>query len=267
MSKIKDTFKKLDAKNEKGLVMYLTAGDPDLERTARLLFAIEEAGADIIEVGVPFSDPMADGPTIQRASGRALDHGTTLGGILDLLEEVRPSLEVPIVLFGYYNPILSFGPKRFAERAAEVGIDGLITVDLPYEESREIRRFTDPKGIDFINLISPVTDGQRLGTIIADASGFLYYVSVTGVTGVRDELPVDVRDQIVKLKGKTDLPVVVGFGVSSPQTAARLGEVSDGVVVGSALVNIIEEYGDKGDLLYEEVGNFVSSLKEGLKRG
>ncbi len=271
MSKIKDTFKKIGSKNEKALVMYLTAGDPDLDTTEKLLLTLQEAGADIIEIGVPFSDPMADGPTIQRAAGRALKGGTTLENIFDMLKGVRPGLKVPVILFGYFNPVLNLGLKRFSKRAREAGIDGLILVDLPYEESREIRRFTDNldngNKIDFINLISPVTDGRRLEEIISDASGFLYYVSVTGVTGVRDELPKDVEEQIVRLKGMTELPVVVGFGVSNPETASRLGEVSDGVVVGSALVNIIEEYGKSGDLLHNKVGDFVSSLKEGLKGG
>jgi tryptophan synthase alpha chain len=269
MSRIEETFKRLEAKNEKALVMYLTAGDPDLDTTGRLLLSLEEAGADIIEIGVPFSDPMADGPTIQRAAGRAIENGVTLDNILDMLEEIRPNLNIPVILFGYFNPIFSFGLKRFSKRAEEVGIDGLILVDLPYEESREIRRFTDNlddgRRIDFINLISPVTDGDRLKEIISDASGFLYYVSVTGVTGARDKLPPDVEEQIVKLKGMTDLPVVVGFGVSNPETTARLGGVSDGVVVGSALVNIIEENGGKGETLFSNVVDFVSSLKEGLK--
>lgn len=269
MSKIEKTFKELISKNEKGLVMYLTAGDPDLATTKKLLIAIEEAGADIIEIGVPFSDPMADGPTIERASGRALESGTTLESIFDMLDDVRPKLTVPIILFGYYNPVLSFGLKKFAKRAAGVGVDGLILVDLPFEESREIRRFSDnianDIGIDFINLISPVTNDERLKKIVADATGFLYYVSVTGVTGARSELPPEVEDQIVNVKEKTELPVVVGFGVSNPEMAAKLGKVSDGVVVGSALVNIIEEYGDKGDILIEKVKKFVSSLKAGLK--
>ena len=275
MSKIEETFKELISKNEKALVMYLTAGDPDLTTTKKLLIAIEEAGADIIEIGIPFSDPMADGPTIQRAAGRALEVGTTLEKIFDMLDDVRPKLSVPIILFGYYNPVLSFGLKKFAKRAAGVGVDGLILVDLPHEESREIRRFTDNvgngakndigEGIDFINLISPVTNDERLKKIVNDATGFLYYVSVTGVTGARDELPAEVEDQIINVKGMTKLPVVVGFGVSNPETAARLGKVSDGVVVGSALVNIIEKYGDKEDILLKEVRKFVSSLKAGLK--
>ncbi len=268
MSKIKKTFKELKSRKEKALVMYLTAGDPDLTTTKKLLVAIEEAGADIIEVGIPFSDPMADGPTIQRASGRGLEAGTTLESIFNMLDDVRPKLSTPIILFGYYNPVLSFGLKRFAKRAAGVGVDGLILVDLPHEESKEIRRFTDDingGGIDFINLISPVTNDERLKKIVTDAKGFLYYVSVTGVTGARSELPPEVEDQIVNVKGMTELPVVVGFGVSNPETAARLGRVSDGVVVGSALVNIIEEYGNKGDVLIEEVIKFVSSLKASLK--
>lgn len=271
MNRIEETFKSLETRNEKALVMYLTAGDPNLDRTGKLLLTLEEAGADIIEIGVPFSDPMADGPTIQRAAGRAIEQGTTLEKILNMLEDIRPGLNIPLILFGYFNPVFNFGLKKFSKRAEEVGIDGLILVDLPYEESREIRRFTDNldngKRIDFINLISPVTKGERLKKIISDASGFLYYVSVTGVTGARDELPADVEDQVVELKGMTKLPVVVGFGVSNPETAAKLGNASDGVVVGSALVNIIEEYGGKGDLLFSKVKDFVSSMKESLKFG
>jgi tryptophan synthase alpha chain len=271
MSRIEEKFNKLEKDNEKALVMYLTAGDPDLDTTGKLLFALEEAGADIIEIGVPFSDPMADGPTIQKAAGRAIERGATLDNILNILEEVRPKLNIPVILFGYFNPIFNYGLKKFSKRAEEVGIDGLILVDLPYEESREIRRFTDNlddgRRIDFINLISPVTDSERMKKIVSDASGFLYYVSVTGVTGARDELPTDVEEQIVRLKEITDLPVVVGFGVSNPETAARLGGVSDGVVVGSALVNIIEEFGSDTETLFGKVVDFVSSLKEGLKSG
>jgi tryptophan synthase alpha chain len=261
MSRITEMFDGFAASGEKALITYITAGDPDLLTTKRLLFALQKAGADIIELGIPFSDPMADGPTIQRASFRALRNGTNLRAIFDMLRETKGELKVPIILFGYYNPIFQYGMDRFIESAKEAGIEGLLIVDLPLEESGEIKKYTDKIGIDLINLVSPVTDEERLKHIVTDASGFLYYISVTGVTGVRSEIPKEIFDQISKIKKATKLPVVVGFGVSSPEAAHKISRVADGVVVGSAIVNIIEKNGGNNISLLLEVQKFVSSLK------
>jgi tryptophan synthase alpha chain len=264
MGNIAQTFKNLRLKGEKALIPYVTAGDPSLAATKKLLFALEAAGADLIEIGVPFSDPTADGPVIQRASERSLKNGASLTAVLDLVGTVRPGIGVPLVLFGYYNPILTFGPERFAARAREVGVDGILVVDLPPEESNELRRYTDPLGIDFISLVTPTCDDERLGKISDDASGFLYYVSVTGVTGTRSSLPPDTEGNIARIRAMTDLPVVVGFGIANPATAARAARAADGVVVGSALVSIVELHERDENGLVHEVEGFIRSMKAPL---
>jgi len=265
MKRIDTTFRTVRAAGEKALIVYLTAGDPGLDVTGDLLMTAQQAGADLIEIGVPFSDPTADGPTIQRASMRSLKNGTTLTGVLDMIERVRPGLSVPLVLFGYYNTIMQYGVKRFSERARRAGVDGLLVVDLPFEEAGEVRRHTDPDGIDFINLVSPVSRGERLKKIAARASGFLYYISVTGVTGARDTLPEDLEGRISDIREATSLPEAEGFGIAEPQTARRGGAVADGVVVGSALVNVIERFGADRERLAAEVGSFIAALKAPLR--
>jgi tryptophan synthase alpha chain len=267
MTRIDDAFRTMKAAGHKALIVYLTAGDPSLAATGELLLAVQQAGADLIEIGVPFSDPTADGPTIQRASMRSLRNGTTLGGVLDMVERLRPHLSIPLVLFGYFNPIMKYGVARFSDRAHRAGVDGLLLVDLPFEEAGELRHYTDRAGIDFINLVSPVSRGERLKKIVAGASGFLYYISVTGVTGARDALPDDLEGRISDLRSITDLPVAVGFGIADPQTARRAGAVADGVVVGSALVNVIERYGSDPERLLGEVGSLVAALKAPLASG
>lgn len=264
MTRIDDAFAAARADGRKALIVYLTAGDPNLAVTGRLLGAVEQAGADCIEIGVPFSDPTADGPTIQRASVRSLAAGTTLDGILDLVEEVRPKLSVPLVLFGYFNPIIKYGTARFAQRARNAGVDGLLVVDLPFEEAGQLRLHTDLAGIDFISLVSPVSRGRRLRDIVERASGFLYYISVTGVTGAREALPADMEERVSHIRSLTDVPVVVGFGIADPQTARRAGTVADGVVVGSALVSLIEQNGTDHTRLTDEVCSFIAALKSGI---
>ncbi len=267
MKRIDAAFRRLRTDGRKALVVYITAGDPSLETTGRLLSAVQQAGGDLIEIGVPFSDPTADGPTIQRASMRSLENGTTLAGILDMIESVRPNLSIPLILFGYFNPIMKYGVQRFTVRARAAGIDGLLIVDLPFEEAGEVRRHTDPAGIDFINLVSPVSSGGRLQRIVTGASGFLYYISVTGVTGARDTLPDDLGERVSHIRDITDMPVVVGFGIADGQTARRAGAVADGVVVGSALVNVIEQNGGNEERLLDEVSSFVAALKAPLMAG
>jgi tryptophan synthase alpha chain len=264
MSRITETFRRLESNGQTALVVYLTAGDPSLAATERLLPILARAGADIIEIGVPFSDPTADGPTIQRASMRSLKSGTTLNDIFGMIRRVRPHIPVPLVLFGYYNPIMKYGAVRFTDRARQAGIDGLLIVDLPFEEAAELRRHTDPAGIDFINLVSPVSGGDRLKRIVSGASGFLYYISVTGVTGARNTLPEDLEERISAVRKITDLPVAVGFGIADPETARRVGAVADAVVVGSALVNLIEKHGGHEGRMLNEAASFISSIKGSL---
>ncbi len=262
MSRIGQRFSELRSCGEKALVTFITAGDPTLAVTEELIGILAEAGADIIELGVPFSDPMADGPTIQRSSERALQSGTNLPAILESVRSVRRTSQVPILLMGYYNPVLSYGGERFAVDAAAAGVDGLLLVDLPPEESGELRGYLTRAGIDLISLLTPTSDDDRIDLAGRYGSGFLYYVSVTGVTGTRREVSGDVAGAVARIKERTDLPVAVGFGISTPQQAGQMAAVADGVVVGSALVNLFEEYG--GEELSEKVSTLVRSLKDAL---
>ena len=249
MGRIEAKFAAMKKAGKKAFVAYLTAGDPDLETTANLIPALEAAGVDVVEIGVPFSDPTADGPAIQSASQRALKHGATLAKILAMIAGLRRRSAIPIVLFGYYNPILSYGPERFAADAAAAGVDGILVVDLPPEEAEELRRFTDPAGLAFITLIAPTTDPDRAQKILWGATGFVYYISVTGVTGTAIPRPDDVRRDMERLRGMTSLPIAVGFGISTPDQASAIAPLADGVVVGSALVRLIAEKGASGDLI------------------
>ena len=263
MGRIEERFKALKKKGKKAFVAYLTAGDPDLETTARLIPALEAAGVDILEIGVPFSDSTADGPVIQAASQRALKNGATLAKILAMIAGLRSFSGIPIVLFGYYNPILSYGPEKFAADAAACGVDGILVVDLPPEEADELRRFTDLAGLAFITLIAPTTDPKRAGKILRGATGFVYYISVTGVTGTTAPRPEDVRRDVERLQGMTALPIAVGFGISTPAQAAAIAPLSDGVVVGSALVRLIGENGESAGLI-ENAISFAGEIRRAI---
>jgi len=260
MKRIERTFAALKKKGEKALVAYITAGYPDLETTRKLIPGLARAGVDILEVGVPFSDPTADGPVIQGASQAALKSGTTLPCILDMIGELRSSVQIPLVLFSYYNPIFSMGGAAFAKRAAAAGVDGLLVVDLPAEEAGELRVETDPAGIDFISLVAPTTAEGRIRKVMRAASGFIYYISVTGVTGTRGPELDETRKNVAAIRALTKLPVVVGFGVSTPEQARKVGEMADGVVVGSAFVKLIGEKTGSPDMI-EAVGAYAASLK------
>ncbi len=264
MGRIAATIETLARRGEKALIPFVTAGDPDLETTEELIHVLVEAGADVIELGFPFSDPMADGPTIQAASERALKAGTTLDGVLDMVGRVRQHTNVPIVLMGYYNPIFCFGPERFAQKAGAVGVDGLLLVDLPYEESGELRQLLGMAGIDQIMLLAPTTPAVRRNRLAAEGQGFIYYVSMTGVTGVQAVDPGAIKSAVEELKAVSPVPVGVGFGISSPADAAAVAEFADAVVVGSALVKVIENYAGS-DALKDEVHTFVAGLKEPLR--
>ena len=241
MSRIEGKFKRLKEDNAKALVAYLTAGDPNLEVTREIILGLDHAGVDILEIGVPFSDPTADGPIIQAASHRALKGGATLSGILEMIEGVRQVSEIPVVLFGYYNPILSYGNEPFAKRAHEVGVDGILVVDLPPEESAELGEYTDRAGVDFISLIAPTSTDERIRKIARDAGGFLYYISITGVTGTARPKVFDIKRDVERIRAVTELPVAVGFGISTPEQAREIAPHADGIVIGSAFVRLIEE--------------------------
>ena len=265
MSRIAGRFAELKKGGEKALVTFITAGDPDLAVTEELIPLLAESGADVIELGVPFSDPMADGPTIQLSSERALAAGTTLPKILAMVKAVRSRTQVPIVLMGYYNPILSHGLERFAAEAAGAGVDGVLLVDLPPEEAGEFKSCADRHGLDVIFLLTPTSDGARIGTVARRARGFVYYVSVTGVTGVRSGVEESVFDKVAEIRSKVSVPVAVGFGISTPDQAARVAAAADGVVVGSALVKLFETR--TGDDLKQELARVVSSLKKAVSGG
>ncbi len=260
--RISNCFKKLKEQNKKALITFITAGDPDLATTARLLPLLTEAGADIIELGMPFSDPMADGPTIQRSSERALANQMSLGAILDTVAEARKKTEVPVILMGYSNPIYAYGWERFAEDAVKAGVDGLLLVDLPPEESDELLPAARLAGLDLIFLLTPTSDRDRMITVSKNGSGFIYYVTVTGVTGARQSVSSSLAEDLQKIQSLVKLPVVAGFGISTPAQAAQVAAVADGVVVGSAIVRLFEQYKDLE--LEQQVAGLIRSLKQAV---
>jgi tryptophan synthase alpha chain len=239
-TRITRRFDDLRRNKQLGLIAFLSAGDPSLTATEALVLAMAEAGADVIELGVPFSDPVADGPAIQRSSERALRAGTTLAGVLDLVARLRKKTDVALVLFSYYNPVLQMGLERFAQRAAAAGVDGVLITDLTPEEAGDYRRIVAAQGLDTIFLAAPTSPDERLGTIARASSGFLYLISRTGVTGVKDSLPEELPALVRRLRSVTSLPVAVGFGISLPGQVSVLGGLADAAVVGSALVEEIE---------------------------
>ncbi|MBD3787561.1 MAG: tryptophan synthase subunit alpha [Sphingomonadales bacterium] len=240
MTRIDAKFAALKTEGKKAFVAYIMAGDPDPETSAQVMAGLPAAGVDVIELGMPFTDPMADGSTIQLAGQRALDGGQTLQKTLDMVTEFRKTDDVtPIVMMGYYNPIYSRGVERFLADAKAAGIDGLIVVDLPPEEDDELCLPAQRAGINFIRLATPTTDAKRLPTVLQNTSGFVYYVSVTGITGAQAAQAVDVGPEVARIKAATDLPVIVGFGITTPEAAKTIASVADGCVVGSAIVKEI----------------------------
>jgi tryptophan synthase alpha chain len=246
--RIAATFNRLRAGTTPGLVTYITAGDPDLPRTEGILRALDRAGADVLEIGVPFSDPLADGPVIQRATERALASGTTLSKVLDLLERLRPELHAPFVVFSYANPILRLGAERFADRAQAAGVDGVLVLDLPIEEADGFRNMLAVRRIDTILLLSPTTTDERLRKAASLGSGFLYAISRLGVTGARDHLADGAQEMVQRIRRVSDLPVALGFGISKPEHVREVGRWADAAVVGSALVSVIAEAGASSEL-------------------
>lgn len=263
MTRIDETFARLRGEGRKAFVAYIMAGDPDPDTSMEILRGLPAAGVDIIELGVPFTDPMADGPTIQLAGQRALAAGQTLQKTLDMVAEFRREDDAtPIVLMGYYNPIYNRGVDRFLEDAKAVGVDGLIVVDLPPEEDDELCIPAQQAGLNFIRLATPTTDDKRLPKVLTNTSGFVYYVSITGITGAAAAQAEEVAPEVARIKAKTDLPVVVGFGIRTPEAAEAIARVADGAVVGSAIVAKIGEGRPVAEVL-----EFVRALAEGAHRG
>ena len=263
MTRIDDAFARLRPRGETAFVAYLTAGDPSLDVTPDLLAALVAGGADVIELGVPFSDPMADGPVLQRAAARAIRAGTSLARILELVATSRREFPVPIVLFGYYNPFFRYGVEALARDARAAGIDGFLCVDLPPEESADLAAALAQNDLDLIRLLAPTTPVARAKRIAASASGFLYFVSVLGVTGARSELPADLPALVRRVRDVTPLPLGVGFGVQTPEQAAWIAGFADAVIVGSAIQRIVEEHGANG--APGRVEAFVRRLKDGMR--
>lgn len=263
MTRIDDRFAQLQAEGRKAFVAYVMAGDPDYDTSLQIVLGLPAAGVDIIELGMPFTDPMADGETIQLAGQRALAAGQTLEKTLAIARALRAVDDTtPIVMMGYYNPIYSRGVTRFLEDAKAAGIDGLIVVDLPPEEDTELCIPAQAAGLNFIRLATPTTDDARLPVVLRNTSGFVYYVSITGITGAANAEAGDVGPEVARIKARTDLPVIVGFGIKTPDAAERIARVADGAVVGSAIVERIA----RGESP-EQVLDFVKGLAEGAHRG
>jgi tryptophan synthase alpha chain len=263
-ARIARKFKELRARGEAALIPFVVAGDPDLKQTSALVLEMEARGADIIELGIPFSDPMADGPANQRALARGLASGASLPAILGMAGELRKQTEIPIILFGYFNPFFRYGCDRLCADAAQAGVDGLLVVDMPPEESSELKKPARAAGIDLIYLLAPTTPLERSQAIARSASGFLYYVSVTGVTGARARVGADVEQHVRELSTITDLPIGVGFGISTPAQAGQVAAYAGAVVVGSALSLLIEQHG-QSDQLLPAVGGLVGAMKDAMR--
>jgi len=264
MGRIEERFALLARRGEAALIPFLTAGDPDLETTLALALAAEAGGADLLEIGVPFSDPMADGPTLQRAYARALQRGASLPRVLELVAGIRERSAIPIVLFGYYNPFFRYGVERFARDARAAGVDGILCVDLPPEEAAELAAAMAPVGLDLVFLLAPTSGPDRIRKVTTASRGFIYVVSVTGVTGARSSLPAGLPELVSRVKARTTLPVAVGFGIGAPEQAAWVSSFADAAVVGSALADLIERQADAATLPVQ-VREFVATLKSAMR--
>jgi tryptophan synthase alpha chain len=259
MNRIENKWKELKRKGLKAFIAFVTAGDPSLEETYKLVLEMEKQGADIVELGIPFSDPIADGPVIQTSSQRALEKGVNLNKIFHLVKELRKKTDVPLVFLSYYNPIFHYGVERFVEDAVQSGVDGVIVADLPPEEAQEIKIFSFKEGLDTIFLAAPTSSTERLHKVAEASTGFIYCVSVAGVTGVRNSLAQSLKQRVESIKKITDKPVAVGFGVSSTKTAEWVASFADGVIVGSAIVKVVQD-----NLKNKEMVNKVGKLAKNL---
>lgn len=258
MNRIETVFKKLKARNKKAFIPYIMAGDPSLEKTEEIVLMFEECGADIVELGVPFTDPLADGPTIQRAAERALKNGVTLKKVIALVRDLRLKTKIPLVLMTYYNPVFKYGEERFIADAKEAGVDGVIIPDLPPDEAGEFTRLAKNAGVASIFLLAPTSTDERIKKVARASTGFIYYVSITGITGAQLLLDGSIEKSINGLRRITDKPIAVGFGISTPDEAEAVAGVSDGVVIGSAIVK-------KAQLSAGELRDFLLTLREAIK--
>jgi tryptophan synthase alpha chain len=263
-SKIDRTFARLRRGGEKALIAYVMAGDPSLEVTEQLVVELEQAGADIMELGVPFSDPIADGPVIQQAAERALRSGTSLRTILPMVARLRARTQIPLVLMAYYNNIHAFGPERFCHEAAQAGVDGLIMPDMPPDEAGPLKGPAAAAGLQLIFLLAPTSTAERRAFVARQSQGFVYYVSLTGITGAKLVNLADVGKNVEKIRKITDVPVAVGFGVTTPEDAANVAVIADGVIVGSAIVKQIAAHQQKPEMV-KHVAEFVRSLKNAMR--
>jgi tryptophan synthase alpha chain len=263
-SRLDATFAALRARRERALVPYFTVGDPSIAASRQLVVEAARRGADVIELGIPFSDPLADGPVIQRATQRALAAGVTLPRVLEMVREMRGEVSVPLVFLTYYNPILTFGLKAFCRTAVEAGVDGVIVADLPPEEAAPLQAEAEPAGLDLVHLVAPTSTPERMRRIARASQGFIYMVSLTGVTGERAAVAPELTQQLRALRAITTRPICVGFGISTPAQAREVGRVADGVIVGSAIVRLVEQHGGTSELL-PRVGDFIAALKAPLR--
>lgn len=262
MDRLTSRLHSLAEQKAKALVTFITAGDPNLVGTGQIMTVLEQAGADIIELGMPFSDPMADGPTIQLSSERALTAGTTLDDILGLVRQFRDTSSLPVILMGYLNPIYAYGYARFAADAVAAGVDGVLLVDMPPEESAEFIACARQTGLHVIFLLTPTSDHTRIDLVNQLGRGFVYYVTVTGVTGAREQVSTTLTGELDTIRASLSLPVMAGFGISTPDQARRVAHLADGIVVGSAIVRLFEQY--QGEELREQVRRFVVSIKQAI---
>lgn len=259
MNRIDKKFNELRQSRKKAFIAYITAGDPNLAVTKELVPVLRESGVDIVELGIPFSDPLADGPTIQEASQRALKNKVTLKRIFKVVRRLRNKTDIPIAFMTYYNPVLKYGVERFAKDCRINGVDGVIVPDLPSEEAKDLIRFAKRYGVSTINLVTPTSTHKRIKDIVKNSTGFIYYVSLTGVTGARKRLPSEISLKVREIKSITNKPICVGFGISNPYQARQIAKVSDGVIVGSAIVKVIEK-NLKAKNLVSKVSQFSKRL-------
>lgn len=257
MNRIEKVFDGLRKKGKKAFIPYIMAGDPDLEKTREVILLLERVGADIVELGIPFTDPLADGPTIQRASERALQRGVTLKDVLRFVNEIRGVTRIPLLLMTYYNPIFKYGEERFVKEAVQYGVDGFIVPDLPPEEAKNLIKLSTKEGLATVFLLAPTSTGERITKVAKASSGFIYYVSITGITGARLQMDESLVNSVRRIRAVTDKPVCIGFGVSNPEEAFRLSAIADGVIVGSAIVRVLNESPDRLD-------EFVTALRRAI---
>jgi len=263
VSRIDDRFKSLNGK--KALVAFFTAGDPDLSASKDIFSVIEKSGADVIEIGVPFSDPLADGPVIQASAHRSLQNGTTLKKIIELVKDIRSQSQLPIVLMSSFNPVFVYGQEKFVEDAVNAGVDGVILPDLPPEEAGEFLGFANAKKLDTIFLLAPTSTPDRIQMVGEASKGFIYYVSLTGTTGTKEALSKNLEEKVSAIKSKVKLPVLVGFGISGPEQAKEAGQLSDGVIIGSAIVKLIESHTDPVER-DKSIAEFIAGIRTALNK-